>query len=187
MTASLAVWVTLWREGMPSRGKGCHPEGTGQAAEVGTYKPHDVQQSRVQGPEPGLEQSQTQNTGLVKNGLRAALGRKIWECWLTRSSTWPSSVCLKPRKPNVSWASPRGATRGQERWFPHSALTFWDATCSTMSSSAAPNIRRICWNESRGGPKGDQRGEAHLSTRQLGLFSLEKRMLWGLFIAPFSS
>ncbi|CAM9867283.1 unnamed protein product, partial [Bubo scandiacus] len=42
------------REGM------CHPEGPGQAGEVGLCKPHGVQQGQGQGPAHGLGQSQAQ-------------------------------------------------------------------------------------------------------------------------------
>jgi len=40
--------------------EGCHPEGPGQASEVGLCKPHQVQQGQVQGPAHGLGQSQAQ-------------------------------------------------------------------------------------------------------------------------------
>ena len=42
------------------------------------------------------------DTGWAENGLRAALGRMIWECWLMKDSTWAGSVCLQPRRPTVS-------------------------------------------------------------------------------------
>ncbi|PKU46114.1 rna-directed dna polymerase from mobile element jockey- hypothetical protein [Limosa lapponica baueri] len=41
-------------------GQGYHPEGPGQAQEVGQCKPHEVQPSQVQGPAPGMWQSQAQ-------------------------------------------------------------------------------------------------------------------------------
>ena len=40
-----AVWC-----GRHAGGKGCHPEGPGQAGEVGPCKPHEVQQGQAQGP-----------------------------------------------------------------------------------------------------------------------------------------
>ena len=49
-----------------ARRKGCHPEGPGQAWEVGMRKPHEVEKGWVQGPAPGLGQSQAQ----VQNGRR---------------------------------------------------------------------------------------------------------------------
>jgi len=39
--------------GWHTRGKRCHPEGPGQAAEVGLCEPHEVQQGQVQGPALG--------------------------------------------------------------------------------------------------------------------------------------
>ena len=41
-----------------TRGKGCRPEGPGQAGEVGPCQPHGAQQGRVQGPVCGSEQPQ---------------------------------------------------------------------------------------------------------------------------------
>ena len=46
-TPSCVVWSTCWREGM------CHPEGPGQAGELGLGKPHGVQQGQVQGSAHG--------------------------------------------------------------------------------------------------------------------------------------
>ena len=37
-----------------TRRTGCHPEGLGQAGEVGLCEPHEVQQGQVQGPTAGL-------------------------------------------------------------------------------------------------------------------------------------
>lgn len=57
---------------------------------------------------------QVTNTDWAENGLRAGLRRRTWGCWLMRSSTWPSHVCLQPRKPNLSravWSASQG------RWF----------------------------------------------------------------------
>ena len=47
------------------------------------------------------------NTVWVENGLRAALRRRIWKCQLMTDSTGANSVCLQPKKPNVSWVSSR--------------------------------------------------------------------------------
>ena len=35
---------------------GCHPEGPGQAQEVGQYEHHEVQQGQIQGPAHGSGQ-----------------------------------------------------------------------------------------------------------------------------------
>ena len=50
----LVVWCTHWREGMS------HPEGPGQAGEVGLCKPHKIQQGQVQSPAHASRQSQAQ-------------------------------------------------------------------------------------------------------------------------------
>lgn len=47
---------------------------------------------------------------LGEEWFESSPGRKTWECWLMRSSRWDSSVCLQPRKPNMSWSSSRDAT-----------------------------------------------------------------------------
>lgn len=52
-------------------GKRCHPEGSGQAGEVGLCETPEVQQSKVPGPKPGLEQSQAQPQAGGRRWLRA--------------------------------------------------------------------------------------------------------------------
>jgi len=42
---------------------------------------------------------------MAENGLRAALRRRTWGCWLMRSSTQPVSVSLQTRRPAISWAA----------------------------------------------------------------------------------
>jgi len=64
---------------------GCHPEGPGQAREVGTFEPHEVQQGQVQGP--ALELGPSISTGWGMEGLRAALPRMTWGCWWIKSWT----------------------------------------------------------------------------------------------------
>lgn len=57
----------------------------------------------------------------ILGGLRAALRRRTWGCWLTWSSTWP--MHSESRKPNTSWAhpSPWAAGKGGD-----------SAPCSTL-------------------------------------------------------
>ena len=136
--------------------KGYHPEGPGQAWEVGLCEPHEVQQGQVQGPAHGSGRSQSQKTGWVENGLRAALRRRTWGCWWTRSSTWAGSVRSQPRRPTISWATSEEAwLTGRGRWFCPSALLWWDPTQSPVSSSGALSTAKTwsCWNGSRGGPQ----------------------------------
>ena len=54
------IECTLSMCGWHAGGKGCHPEGPGQAWEVGPCKPHEIQQDQVQGPAHGSGQSQAQ-------------------------------------------------------------------------------------------------------------------------------
>ena len=73
-TPSSVVWSTCWREGM------CHPEGPGQAGEVGLCKPHEVQQDQVQGLAYGSRQPLF-SIRLRDEGIRAALRRRTWGYW----------------------------------------------------------------------------------------------------------
>lgn len=57
-TLSTITDHSLWCSWHPA-GKGCHPEGPGQAWGVGWCKPHDVQQGEAQGSVRGSWQSQT--------------------------------------------------------------------------------------------------------------------------------
>ena len=78
------------------------------------------------------------NTGWAENGLREALRRRTWGCWLMRSSTWPSNRCSQPRRQTISWAAPKaGWPAGQGRGFCTSALLSWDPTWSPAFSSGA--------------------------------------------------
>jgi len=56
--------VCRWHQGewcsQQDWGRGCRPEGPGQAGEVGLREHHGVQQGQVQGPAHGLGQSQAQ-------------------------------------------------------------------------------------------------------------------------------
>ena len=96
------------------------------------------------------------NAGWVENGLRAALRRKAWGCWLTRNPTWCSNVLSQPRWPAMSWAVSKEAwPAGQGRWFCPFTLLQCDPTWSVASSSGALSLWKTwtCWSGSRGGPQ----------------------------------
>jgi len=55
---------------------GCHPEGPGQAREVGLCEPHEVQQGKVQGPAPRSGQPALINTGWGDEGIESSPAEK---------------------------------------------------------------------------------------------------------------
>ena len=87
---------------------------------------------------------------------RAALSRRTWEYWLTRSSTCLSRVHLQPRRPTVSCAaSKEGWPAGRGRWFCPSALLRWNPTWSIVCTSGALSTGKTwtCLSRSRGRPQ----------------------------------
>jgi len=104
------------------------------------------------------------HTVWAENGLRAVLRRRTWGCWL-RSSTWPSNMCLQPRRSTVSWAaSPAAWPAGWGRGFYPSTLLFWDPTWRPACSSGALSTGQTwtCWSGAKGGHKTDPRTGAPL-------------------------
>lgn len=94
------------------------------------------------------------NTGCVENRLKAPLRRRIWECWLTRNSTWSSSVFLQPRNPSASQilaATKAAWVADWERWLSPSTLLLWDPSWSAASRSWLPTTRKmwIYWSVQR--------------------------------------
>lgn len=108
--------------------------------------------------------SPSSKIGWLKNGLKAALRRKTWLCWLTKTEQL-ANMYLQPRKQNLSWAASKLRPAGQEIWFSLSTTFSWDPTCSTAFSSQALNAVEmwIYWRKSRGGPQGWWAGWTTLS------------------------
>jgi len=148
-------------------GIGCHPEGPGQAQEVGLCEPHEVQQGQVQGAAHGSGQSPV---SIQAGGWRA------WEqpCqkgfggdWWMKSWTRAINVHSQPRTSTVSWASsPAAQPAGWGRWFCPSSPLWWDPTWSPVSISGDPSTGKIwtCWSGSRGDHKNDQRAGTPLQS-----------------------
>ena len=127
----------------------------------------------------------TTNTGWVENGWRAALRRRTWEYWWMKSWTWPNNPHWQPRRPTGPWAaSPAAWAAGWGRGFCPSAPLWRDppgVLCPALEPSA----------QDRPGPVGAGsekatvmiQGPEHLlyveRLGELGLFSLEQRMLQG--------
>ena len=81
---------------------------------------------------------------------------RTWGYWWMKSSTWPGSVHLQPRRPTVSWAASKAPwSAGQGSRFCPSSLLWWDPTQNTACRPGAPSTRRTwsCWSGSRGGPQ----------------------------------
>lgn len=91
MTASLVVWLTCLKDGMPSRGPGL-------AWEVGPFEPQEVQQRHIHNPAPGSGQPII-NTDWGMKGLGASLPRKRY--WWIRGWTWANTVCFQSRVKNI--------------------------------------------------------------------------------------
>jgi len=105
-------------------GKGCHPEWPGQAREVGLCESRSTRPSA--GSCSWVRATPAINTGWGMKGLSAALLRRTWGDWWTKSWTWPSNVCSQPRTA-ISWAAPKEAWPAEwRRGFCLSALLWWD-------------------------------------------------------------
>ena len=82
-----------------------------------------------------------------------------------RSSAWPSSVCLQPRRPTIPWAaSPAAWPTDWRRGFCPSAPLLWDLPGSPSSSSGALSTGQTwtCWSRAGEGNKNGQRAGAPL-------------------------
>jgi len=130
------------------------------------------------------------NTGRVQHGLRTALRRRTWGCRLMTSSAWPSSGDLQPRKPTLSWAASKEARPAdQGRWFfPSILLRHHPEYCLQLCSRQHKNAMDLLERVQRRATK-MIRGMEHLSykekLRELVLFNLEKRRVWGDLTGAF--
>ena len=152
------VWSMCWREGMSSRGTMTGLRGGPVQKSWNSTRPSARTHTWV-------EAIPSTNTGWAKYGLRAALTRRTWECWLMRGLAWPGNVHSQPRKPTISWAVSHAAwPGGWGRGFCPSVLLWWDPTCSPASSSGAFSTEKTwtCCSRSRGGHKKDPRAGAPL-------------------------
>jgi len=73
----------------------------------------------------------------------AALWRRTWESWQTRSWTWASSVRLQPGRPTITWAALKEEwPAGRGRWLSPSTRLLWGPIWRTASRPGASSTRR---------------------------------------------
>ena len=106
--------------------------------------------------------------------------------------TFPRSVyALQPGRPKVSWAASKEEwPAGKGRALSSSPLPLWGSIC-TVSRPGDPRTRKMwsCWSKSTRGwwklSEGWSTCLVKKSWGNWGLFSLEKRRLWGELIVAF--
>lgn len=152
--------------------------------QVGPSELHEDLQGQVQGPGPGQSQTWIQHgqwgsreqdweQSGVTDGLKAQHEMAMW-------SSSPESQPY-PRLQQKAWST------GWRRWLFPSTLLFQNPTWTNTFSSGISSIRRThaCSNRPREGPQGPWSTSPMKTGRELGLFSLEKRRLWGELVLAF--
>jgi len=98
--------------------------------------------------------------GLGKSGWKIAQQKRTWECWLTASWTWASSVPRWPRRPMASWpASEIAWPAGPAKWMSPCTWHWWDYTSGTVFSFGLLTTRRIWTVRVQSAEKNNQAGK----------------------------
>ena len=145
MTLSWVVWSTCLRDGMPSRESWTSWRSGPMWISWGSTRPN-AGSCTWAGATPAISK------GWETKRLRAALLRKIWRYWWTKSWIQATNVHLQPRRPTASWAASQAAwPAGRGRGCCSSAPLWWDLTWSPVSSSGTPSTGKTWMSWSKGG------------------------------------
>jgi len=173
-------------------GKGCHPEGSGQASELGLCESHEVQQGQEQGPAHGWGNPKHKHR-LGRKWIEGSLEEKD-VCVLVDEKLNTTQQCvLAAQKANniLGGIKSNVASRSREGILPlYSALVRPHLeSCIQLWSPQHRKDMDLLERVQRRMSTKMSRGLEHLSyeerLRELGLFSLEKRRLCGDLLAAF--